>query len=77
MAEKVSIDELANSMYEMIKEYTGKRKLRAVDLTNEMLSMYGNRTSKEDCRKAIKQLIDSGKCTYEWSGGVSYVVISK
>ncbi len=71
-----SVDEVAAEMYKMVKEYHGKKNLKATDLTKAMKQKYG----AEECDKkltkgAIRQLIDSGKCTYSYVGG-SYVVLN-
>ncbi len=69
----VSIDELAEEMYKMVAEYQGKRSLKASDLTKAMIAKYGEgNVSKADCKKAIRQLMDSGRCVYAYFGG-SYI----
>lgn len=71
----VSVDTVAEAMYEMIKEYHGKRNLKAMDLTKAMIEKYGeDAVDKKFCKKAIRQLIDSGRCTYSYVGG-SYIVL--
>lgn len=70
-----SVDEVADAMYEMVKEYHGKKNLKALDLTKAMQQKYGeDECDKKMCKKAIRQLIDSGKCTYSYVGG-SYIVL--
>jgi len=70
MAETVTVEELADSMYKLIEEYAGTRKLKAQDLVKEMISKYGeDRVSKDDGKKAIRLLIDSGRCVYTYFGG--------
>jgi len=70
-----SLDELADSMYQMIKEYHGKRNLKAMDLIKAMYEKFGEEnTGKAQCKQAIRQLIDSGRCTYSYVGG-SYIVL--
>ena len=63
---------LANEMYQMISEYAGKRNLKAGDLTKEMIARHGEQCSKDDCKHAIRLLIDSGRCVYSYLGG-SYI----
>jgi hypothetical protein len=71
----VTVESVANAMYEMVKEYDGKRKLKAMDLTKAMMEEYGeDACDKKLCKKAIRELIDSGKCTYSYVGG-SYIVL--
>lgn len=70
MADKVPIEELADSMYKLIEEYTGKRKFKAQDLVKEMMMKYGeDRVSKDDGKGALRLLIDSSRCVYTYFGG--------
>jgi hypothetical protein len=60
-------------MYAMISEYAGKRNLKAGDLTKEMIARHGEaQCSKDDCKLAIRALIESGRCVYSYLGG-SYI----
>jgi len=71
----VDADSVANAMFEMVKDYHGKRKLKAMDLTKAMIEKYGeDECDKKLCKLAIRQLIDSGRCTYSYVGG-SYIVL--
>ncbi len=57
----------------MVAEYAGKKNLKALDLTKAMIAKHGEGTcDKEDCKKAIRLLIDSGRCVYSYLGG-SYI----
>ena len=57
----------------MISEYAGKRNLKAGDLTKEMIARHSEEAcSKDDCKHAIRMLIDSGRCVYSYLGG-SYI----
>jgi hypothetical protein len=70
MADKVTVEELADSMYKLVEEYTGKRKFKAQDLVKEVIQKYGEDiVSKRDGKQAIQLLIDSGKCVYTYFGG--------
>jgi hypothetical protein len=69
-----SLDELAEAMYEMVKEYHGKRNVKAMDLIKAMQQKFGSEAKKPLCKLAIRQLIDSGRCTYSYVGG-SYIVL--
>ena len=72
---EVSVDTVAEAMYEMVKEYHGKRNLKALDLIKAMIEKYGeDAIDKKFCKNAIRQLIDSGRCTYSYVGG-SYIVL--
>ncbi len=72
MADKLSVNEVADAMYNMVKEATGLRKLKPMDLTKNIMEAYGDRVDKQICKDAIKQLIESGKCVYTYFGG-SYI----
>jgi hypothetical protein len=70
-----SVDEVADGMYEMVKEYHGKRNLKALDLIKAMIQKFGeDNCDKKLGKKAIRSLIDSGRCTYSYVGG-SYIVL--
>lgn len=69
----VPIEKIADEMYVMIAECEGKKNLKAGDLTKAMQAKFGEEAcSKDDCKKAIRILIDSGKCVYSYLGG-SYI----
>ncbi len=70
----VSVEQVADAMYEMVKEYHGKKNLKAMDLTKAMIEKFGDECDKQLCKQAIRQIIDSGKCTYSYVGG-SYIVL--
>ena len=70
-----NVDDVASAMYDMVKEYHGKKNLKALDLTKAMIQKFGeDECDKKLCKKAIRQLIDSGRCTYSYVGG-SYIVL--
>ncbi len=69
----VPIETLAEEMYQMVVEYAGKKNLKAGDLTKAMIAKHGEEAcSREDCKQAIRILIDSGRCVYGYFGG-SYI----
>jgi hypothetical protein len=69
----VPIETLAEEMYQLLVECAGKKNLKAGDLTKEMIARHGEAVcSKDDCKKAIRILIDSGRCIYSYLGG-SYI----
>jgi hypothetical protein len=70
----VSVDQVAEAMYEMVKEYHGKKNLKAMDLTKAMIEKFGEGCDKALCKLAIRKIIDSGQCTYSYVGG-SYIVL--
>jgi hypothetical protein len=73
MAE-ISIEELADSMYKLIEEYAGTKRFKGPDLLKEMILKYGeDKVSRDAGKKAVKALIDSGRCTYTYYGGGTFV----
>jgi hypothetical protein len=74
MAE-VTIDQIADSMFELVKSTHGKKNLKPMDVTKAMIDEFGeDNVDKRMCKKALRQLIDSGRCTYKYAGG-SYVTL--
>jgi len=68
----IAAETLADEMFALISEYAGKRNLKAGDLTKEMIARHGDAVSKDDCKLAIRSLIESGRCVYSYLGG-SYI----
>jgi hypothetical protein len=66
---------VADAMYAMLKDYAGKKNLKAMDLTKAMVEKFGEECDKQLCKEAIRLLMDSGKTTYSYVGG-SYVVLN-
>jgi len=74
MAE-VTIDQLADAMFELVKSTYGKKNLKPMDVTKAMIDQFGeDNVDKRMCKKALRTLIDSGRCTYKYAGG-SYVTL--
>jgi hypothetical protein len=70
MAEAVSVEAVAEAMYQMVKEAAGVKKLKPTDLTKAMLEHFGpERCSKDLCKEALRRLMDSGRCVYTYFGG--------
>jgi hypothetical protein len=70
MPDEVSLEEIVDTMYKLIEEYTGKKKFKAQDLVKEAVMKYGeDKVSKATGKQAIKMLIDSGRCVYTYFGG--------
>ncbi len=62
--------EIADAMYEMVKEYQGKKKFKAQDLTKAMMQKFADEgVDKKQCKLAIRELMDSGRCVYTYFGG--------
>lgn len=66
----VTPQEVADAMFEMVKEYQGKKKFKAGDLTKAMMQKFGEeQCDKKLCKAAIRALMDSGRCVYTYFGG--------
>lgn len=66
----VTVDQVADAMYELVKATHGKKNLKAMDLTKAMIEKFGeDAVDKKLCKQAIRQLIDSGRCIYSYFGG--------
>ncbi len=74
MAE-VTIEQIADAMYDLVKSTYGKKNLKPMDVTKAMIDEFGeDAVDKKMCKQALRQLIDSGRCTYKYAGG-SYVTL--
>jgi hypothetical protein len=62
-------------MYAVLKDYAGKKNLKATDLTKAMAEKFGDECDKQTCKDAIRILMESEKTTYSYVGG-SYVVLN-
>ncbi|MBI4876014.1 MAG: hypothetical protein HY822_15365 [Acidobacteria bacterium] len=72
MAE-IPVDVIAEDMYQMVAEYAGKKNLKPGDLTKAMIAKHGEAAcSKDACKLAIRQLVESSRCVYSYLGG-SYI----
>ncbi len=69
MAEPVTKEQLAEAMFQMVKESQGVKKLKATDLTKAMMAHFGDACSKDLCKEAIRILMASGRCVYSYFGG--------
>ena len=70
----VTVEALAEDMFQMVSETMGKKNLKAGDLTKAMIAKYGAEVTKDDCKAAIRILMDSGRCVYSYFGG-SYITL--
>lgn len=71
----MTVEQVAEAMYALVKECHGKRNLRATDLTKAMIDKIGAEScDKQMCKEAIRLLVDGGRCTYAYLGG-SYIVL--
>ncbi len=67
----IPLETLAEEMYHLVADCAGKKNLKPGDLTKEMIAKHPD-CSKDDCKKALRILIDSGRCVYSYLGG-SYI----
>ncbi len=73
MAE-VTVDQVADAMYELVASMKGKKDLKPMDVSKLMIEKFGDSVDKRMCKKALRQVIDSGRLTYKYAGG-SYVTL--
>ncbi len=76
MADETSVDQVADAMFDMVKDCEGKKNLKAGDLMKAMIAKYGGNVDKKFCKKAIRELIDNERCVYSYFGG-SYITLPK
>jgi MarR-like DNA-binding transcriptional regulator SgrR of sgrS sRNA len=71
----VNMDELCDAIYDLVKSTHGKKNLKPMDVTKEMIARYGeDNCGKRDVKQALRQMVDSGRLTYKYEGG-SYVTL--
>ncbi len=76
MAE-VTTEQVAEAMFELVKSTQGKKDLKPMDVTKAMIEQFGeDNVDKRMCKKALRELMDSGRCVYKYAGG-SYVTLPK
>ena len=73
----LSVEAIAESMYEFLEEAAGKRNVSPNDLTKAMVAELGAACTREDCKKAIRLLIESQRCVYCFLGGVNYIQVAR
>jgi len=74
MAE-VTVEQIADAMFELVESTHGKKNLKPMDVTKAMIDDFGeDNVDKRMCKKALRIIIDSGRCTYKYAG-VSYVTL--
>ncbi len=74
MADEVTVDQVADAMFDLVSSMKGKRDLKPMDVSKQMMEKFGDSVDKKVCKKALRQLIDSGRLTYKYAGG-SYVTL--
>lgn len=71
----VQMNELCDAIYDLIKTTYGKKNLKPMDVTKEMIAKFGeDNVGKRDVKQALREMVDSGKLTYKYEGG-SYVTL--
>ncbi len=66
----VTPEQIADAMFEMVKEYSGKKRFKATDLTKAMIEKFGEAECNKDlCKAGLRTLMDSGRCVYTYFGG--------
>ena len=64
-----TVDEIADAMHKMVEDAQGMKKLKPMDLVKAMVQLFGDEVDKKLCKKAIKELVDTGRCVYTYFGG--------
>jgi ubiquitin C-terminal hydrolase len=67
-----SVEQVADAMYEIVKEYKGKKQFTARELTKAMIQKFGDDCDRNMCKQAVRLLMDSKRCVYSYKGS-SYV----
>ena len=66
----VTMEELCDAIYDLIKSTHGKKNLKAMDVVKEMVAQFGeDNCGKRDVKKALREMMDSGRLTYKYEGG--------
>ena len=70
----MTVEQLAEEIFMMVKENAGIKKLKALDLQKAMMEMHPGEIDKQMVKDAIRINIDSEKLVYTYFGG-SYIEI--
>jgi len=71
----VNQDELCDAIVELVTSTHGKKNLKPMDVTKDMIARFGeDNCDKKAVKKALRQLVDGGTLTYKYAGG-SYVTL--
>ena len=60
----ITVEEVADAMFNMVKDAFGVKKLKPMDLTKAMREHFGDECDKKLCKEAIKELVNSGRCVF-------------
>jgi hypothetical protein len=74
---EISVESIAEEMFHFLEEASGKRNVSVNDLAKAMQAKLGPACTRDDCKKAVRILIESGKCVYCFQGGVNYIQVPK
>jgi len=69
---EITVETVAEAMYDLVKEYAGSKKLKPMDLTKAMREKFGDPCDKKMCKSALRIIIESGRVVYTYFGA-SYV----
>lgn len=66
----VSVETVSEAMYQMVKEAAGKKRYKPGDITKAMMKQFADDgITRNDCKDAIRTLVDSEKLVYSYFGG--------
>ncbi len=71
-----NIEALAEDMYKYLAEAAGKRNVSVNDLVKAMQARPGATCTRDDGKKAVRVLIESGRCVYCFQSGVNYIQVA-
>ncbi|MCL2823506.1 MAG: hypothetical protein FWD57_05890 [Polyangiaceae bacterium] len=74
MEQPPSVEEIADTIYQVIARAQGLKRLTPGDLIRSVELAYGDRAEtldKKACKAAIRSLIDSGRCIYTYFGSTT------
>ncbi len=70
MSDELTVEQVADAMFNMVKDAMGQKKLKPMDLQKSMIEYFGaDKCDKKKCKEAIKILINSERCVYTYFGG--------
>ncbi len=76
MADEYTPEQVADAMFTLVEDTLGKKNLKPGDLSKAMIKQFGGNVDKKLCKKAIRVLIESGRCVYSYFGG-TFITISR
>lgn len=66
----VSVETVAEAMFDMVKASEGKKRYKPGDVTKEMMKKFADDgIDRGTCKEAIKILVDSERLVYSYFGG--------